>query len=105
MWHVWQPSTAGLRNGSLRYNCRNCGIAKAGTPGRKKRASTNSRVIGPPPSKYLFEPHSRNVRVPIHIEAPGLIFVFPGVIDSDARTGADRARIEVPIFDPNRGSE
>src|ERR1700704_1399284 len=102
MWHVMQPSTAGFRNGSPRYICRNSGIAKAGAQERKKTAIANNRVIGPPhPTNYdLFEQHAGYVRVAIHIKAPGLVFVFPGIIDPDAWAAANRPRIQFPIFDP-----
>src|SRR5581483_7563626 len=55
MWQVLQPSTAGLRNGSFRYICRNCGIANAGALDKRKTTIMRiNRVIGPPRPVLLF---------------------------------------------------
>src|SRR5689334_16589825 len=100
-----QPSTLGLRNGSLRYSSRNCGMEYAGILVRKRTAKARRRDIEPPPSLFLFEAHAGYVRVAIHQESPGFIFVLSGVIHPDARTSSNRPRIEFPVFDPNCGAE
>src|SRR5215470_17508177 len=58
IWQVLQPSTAGLRNGSLRYICRNSGIANAGALHNKKSAIPQIRIIGPPPTRFYTVEHS-----------------------------------------------
>lgn len=52
-----------------------------------------------------FESHVRHVRIAVNEEAPGLIFVFPGIINSDARAREDWSRMDFPVFDPNRSAE
>src|SRR5437016_5873861 len=54
---------------------------------------------------HIAEPHSGYVRVAFYIKAPGLIFVLPSVINANAGAGADSARVEFPIFDPDRGAQ
>src|SRR5439155_451625 len=54
---------------------------------------------------HITEPHSGYVRVAFYIKAPGLIFVLPSVINANAGAGADSARIEFPIFNPDRGAQ
>src|SRR5882672_6524364 len=45
---------------------------------------------------------ARRMGVPVFEEPPGLVLIFPCVVDTDARTRPDGVHIEIAILNPQR---